>query len=66
MTVLKNVEAGIRGKKQEKRRQAMEVIQMMGITDLIDRYPDQLSGGQQQRAALARMLGGEAGNDIIG
>lgn len=56
MTVLKNVEAGIRGKKQEKRRHAMEVIQMMGITDLIDRYPDQLSGGQQQRAALARML----------
>ena len=56
MTVLKNVEAGIRGKKHERRQQAMEMIERMGIADLINRYPDQLSGGQQQRAALARML----------
>ena len=28
----------------------------MGLTDLLESYPDQLSGGQQQRAAIARAL----------
>lgn len=28
----------------------------LGLTDLIDRYPEQLSGGQQQRVAIGRAL----------
>jgi multiple sugar transport system ATP-binding protein len=33
-----------------------EVSKMLGIDDLLERYPKQLSGGQQQRVALARAL----------
>ena len=35
---------------------ARELLQLVGITDLVERYPEQLSGGQQSRAALARAL----------
>lgn len=59
MTVLKNVEAGIRVKKPERRRRAEAWIDRMGLSGLSGRYPDELSGGQQQRAALARMLAAE-------
>lgn len=33
-----------------------EIIESLGLKDLIDRYPDNLSGGQQQRVAIARAL----------
>lgn len=33
-----------------------ELIRIMEIEELVDRYPDTLSGGQQQRVALARAL----------
>ena len=31
----------------------------LGLSDLLDRYPEQLSGGQQQRVAIGRALAGE-------
>ena len=34
----------------------MEVLELVGLKGLEDRYPLQLSGGQQQRVALARAL----------
>ncbi|TVR91211.1 MAG: ABC transporter ATP-binding protein [Spirochaetaceae bacterium] len=34
----------------------MEVMEVMNLTDLYHRSPDQLSGGQQQRVALARAV----------
>ncbi len=33
-----------------------ELAQLVGLSDFIDRYPDQLSGGMQQRVAIARAL----------
>lgn len=33
-----------------------EVIQLLQLDNLLQRYPDELSGGQQQRVALARAL----------
>ncbi|HEY8590524.1 MAG TPA: ABC transporter ATP-binding protein, partial [Naasia sp.] len=33
-----------------------ELTQLVGLTDFVDRYPDQLSGGMQQRVAIARAL----------
>ena len=38
------------------RKQVGTVAEMLGIEDLLKRYPRQLSGGQQQRVALARAL----------
>lgn len=38
------------------RRQAQELLEMMGLSNRADNYPHQLSGGQQQRVAIARAL----------
>ncbi len=59
MTVFENVAFGLDIRKvprEEKRRRVMEVLKMLGLEKLADRYPGQLSGGQQQRVALARAL----------
>lgn len=42
--------------KHEIARRVREVTEILGISELLDRYPRQLSGGQQQRVALARAL----------
>ncbi len=33
-----------------------ELLEMVGLSEFADRYPDQLSGGMQQRVAIARAL----------
>ena len=40
----------------EVRRQALELLEQVGIHAQADRFPGQLSGGQQQRVAIARAL----------
>ncbi len=40
----------------EVRQRVSEVLELVQLTDLQNRYPRQLSGGQQQRVALARAL----------
>ena len=42
--------------KAEAERKALELLDMVGLTDKRDSYPDQLSGGQSQRVAFARAL----------
>ncbi len=59
LTALENVElpmiyAGV-GRKERKER-AMELLNMVGLSDRSGHYPTQLSGGQQQRVAIARAL----------
>ncbi|MDT8997731.1 ABC transporter ATP-binding protein [Paucibacter sp. APW11] len=40
----------------ERRRISAELLQALGLGELMDRFPDQLSGGQQQRVAVARAI----------
>lgn len=63
MTVFDNVAFGLRMKPRrqrpsetEIRAKVMELLQMVQLDWLADRYPEQLSGGQRQRIALARAL----------
>lgn len=58
-TILENTEFGleIQGvnakEREEKARTALELV---GLKDYVDMYPDELSGGMQQRVGLARAL----------
>ncbi|MCU7835755.1 MAG: ABC transporter ATP-binding protein [gamma proteobacterium symbiont of Taylorina sp.] len=40
----------------EKNQRVDELLEMIGMNDIGDKFPHQLSGGQQQRVALARAL----------
>jgi spermidine/putrescine ABC transporter ATP-binding subunit len=59
MTVSKNVAYGLEVTgvpADETRRRVAEALEMVKLTALADRKPDQMSGGQRQRVALARAL----------
>jgi len=59
MKVYKNIVYGLKLQKipsREIREKAQQVLELVGLTGLEERYPAQLSGGQQQRVALARAL----------
>jgi polar amino acid transport system ATP-binding protein len=60
MTVLANIiEAPVRvlgENSTDAKKRAMELLELVGLTDKANAYPRQLSGGQQQRVAIARAL----------
>jgi sulfate/thiosulfate transport system ATP-binding protein len=59
MTVYNNVAFGLKVRKRSKVEIAARVEELLGLVrldGLADRYPSQLSGGQLQRMALARAL----------
>jgi sulfate/thiosulfate transport system ATP-binding protein len=63
MTVFENVAFGLRVKPRKERpgeaiirKKVHDLLQLVQLDWLHDRYPDQLSGGQRQRIALARAL----------
>ena len=41
------------------REQAARALELVGLSELGDRFPDDLSGGEQQRVAIARAIVGE-------
>ena len=62
MTVAKNIESPLVGRREEALSKAdrADLVQraagMLGLDELLERKPGQLSGGQRQRVALARAI----------
>jgi sulfate transport system ATP-binding protein len=59
MTVFGNIAFGLKIRKWEKAQindRVHELLNLVQLDGLAERYPDQLSGGQRQRMALARAL----------
>lgn len=64
MTVLRNVEYALRKSagtkkdydKENAQKRAKEMLELVGLSEHLNKKPRQLSGGQQQRVAIARTL----------
>jgi len=68
MNILENIAFGLKVRPRatrppngEIRRRAMELLDLVQLSGLEKRFPNQLSGGQRQRVALARALAIEPG-----
>jgi iron(III) transport system ATP-binding protein len=60
LTAAQNIAFGLHRRSASERTQRVaEVLGLVGLSGLGERYPHQLSGGQQQRVALARALAPE-------
>lgn len=56
-TVFENIAFPIDSKnKDEVKKKVLDLLEIVGISDKVYRYPHQLSGGQKQRVAIARAL----------
>jgi ABC-type Fe3+/spermidine/putrescine transport system ATPase subunit len=58
MTVKKNITYALDGRDYagDNDERVVEVLELVGLPEIGDRYPNELSGGQQQRVAFARAL----------
>jgi multiple sugar transport system ATP-binding protein len=59
MTVAENMAFSLTlagASREEKQRRVAEAAEILGLTELLGRYPRQLSGGQRQRVAMGRSI----------
>ncbi len=56
LTVSDNIAYALRDSRVGKQKRVDELLDLIGLQGIQQRYPAQLSGGQQQRVALARAL----------
>jgi iron(III) transport system ATP-binding protein len=56
LSIADNIGFGLREKSALVERRVTELLTIVGLAGLGDKYPHELSGGQQQRVALARAL----------
>ncbi len=60
MTVLRNLTLGptklLKQSREDAEKNAMRLLETVGLADRADAYPSQLSGGQKQRIAIVRAL----------
>lgn len=56
MTVKKNIMYGVKNPQKKTGNSLHELLELLKIGDLVNRYPSELSGGEKQRVALARAL----------
>jgi NitT/TauT family transport system ATP-binding protein len=67
LTVAENVAFGMKYRldmtPERKRQRLVHYLQLVGLTDFADAYPNKVSGGMRQRIAIARTLA--AGSDVL-
>ena len=56
LTVEENILLPLKMMKNKDRSEFNEIVEIMGIRNILKKYPNQLSGGQQQRVAIARAV----------
>ena len=57
LSVKSNLEYGLKRRSNHSRSLLLEdVVSVLGLENLLDRYPRKLSGGEQQRVAIGRAL----------
>lgn len=57
LTVFENIAFGLKGRsKTEKKKRVQELLNLVGVEALTQRFPHALSGGERQRVALARAM----------
>ena len=56
LSVRQNIEFGLREQKVKTNEMCDELIDQLGLRELLSRYPHEISGGQKQRVALVRSL----------
>lgn len=58
LTILENVfiPAVCLGKQDHHRQRARDILETVGLSAVLNHYPNEVSGGEQQRAAIARAL----------
>lgn len=58
MTIEKNVSVSVNKKYQgnEREKRTGEILELLNLQELKNRYPAEISGGQQQRVAFARLI----------
>ncbi|MFA5955498.1 ABC transporter ATP-binding protein [Hyphomicrobium sp.] len=67
LTVAENVAYGMKYRldmtPEHKRKRLAHYLELVGLTDFADAYPNKVSGGMRQRIAIARTLA--AGSDVL-
>lgn len=56
LTVEENILLPLKMMKNKDRSEFNEIVEIMGIRNILKKYPNQLSGSQQQRVAIARAV----------
>lgn len=59
LTIKENLELALKKyyKKEQLEKQIKELLKLVGIEDICDKYPNNLSGGMKQRVNIARAFG---------
>ena len=62
LTLLENVKvAGFLANEKQAEQKAMQLLEKMGVADVMNHLPNQVSGGEGQRASIARAMIGTPG-----
>ena len=56
LTIIKNVEFGLKGRRDDKYKAALNLLKLFKVEGYANNYPHEISSGEQQRVAMARAM----------